>query len=446
MVPGLYILASLITLVLVLLLMRPSRVIYIRMLSLPVLCIIFIACLILFSDTAVKAALKGLDIWASVVVPSLLPFFIASGIINATGFSAASGILLEPVMRPFFNVPGCSSFALVLGITSGYPVGAKITADLRKSGALTKTEAERLLAFTNNSGPLFIIGAVGTGMYGSPSIGMLLFICHVLACITVGFMFRFYRRSNAPCFGNNTGRFSAKRVWRSHRAEESGNTVRKNLLKDFKDRLMRENRSGLDIGTLLGSAVKDSVSTILAIGGFITVFSVVISILDKAGIIQAISKALLLPLPQECRQNGLGGVISGLLSGMLEITTGSGLLSREALAPNDIKLPAASFIIGWAGLSVHLQVMSIVSGTDINTRPYLLGKFLQGTAAALYTWLGTRLFRLGGIMTEPILGIAGFDFNGFFRILGRSLLLLSAALVIWICMICRPRSGINSRV
>ncbi|MFY9569028.1 MAG: nucleoside recognition domain-containing protein, partial [Acetivibrionales bacterium] len=169
--------------VLLLLIVQPSGTIYIRLLSIPVLCIIFTACLILFTDTAAKSALNGLNLWAAVVVPSLFPFFVASEMLSRSGFARLTGKLLEPVMRPVFNVPGCSSLALALGITSGYPVGAKITSDLRKSNALTRTEAERLLAFTNNSGPLFITGAVGTGMLGSASAGMFLYICHILACI-----------------------------------------------------------------------------------------------------------------------------------------------------------------------------------------------------------------------------------------------------------------------
>ncbi|MEN6313671.1 MAG: nucleoside recognition domain-containing protein, partial [Clostridiaceae bacterium] len=183
----------LVALAAIFILVQPSKVIYIKLLSVPALCLLFILCLILLSDAAVKSALDGMRLWAGVVVPSLFPFFAAAEIMNSSGFIRASGLLLEPVMRPLFNVPGCGSFALVMGILSGYPVGAKITCDLKNNGELDKVEAERLLAFTNNSGPLFIIGAVGTGMYGSPRLGIFIYICHLLACITVGFIFRFYK-------------------------------------------------------------------------------------------------------------------------------------------------------------------------------------------------------------------------------------------------------------
>lgn len=63
-------------------------------------------------------------------------------------------------MKPLFNVPGEGAFPLIMGIISGYPVGAKIVTNFRKENICTKEEAERLLTFTNNSGPLFIIGTV----------------------------------------------------------------------------------------------------------------------------------------------------------------------------------------------------------------------------------------------------------------------------------------------
>ena len=70
-------------------------------------------------------------------------------------------------MRPLFNIPGSGAFAVALGITSGYPVGAKISNELFESGECTKQEAERLLSFTNTSGPLFIVSAIGIGMFNN---------------------------------------------------------------------------------------------------------------------------------------------------------------------------------------------------------------------------------------------------------------------------------------
>ena len=76
-------------------------------------------------------------------------------------------------MRPLFNVPGEDSYPLIMGIVSGYPVGAKIVCDLRNKNILTKPEAERLLAFNNNSGPLFILGTIGIGLFKDTTTGII---------------------------------------------------------------------------------------------------------------------------------------------------------------------------------------------------------------------------------------------------------------------------------
>jgi len=83
--------------------------------------------------------------------------------------------------------------ALILGIISGYPVGAKTVANLKENGLCSDIEAERLIAFTNNSGPLFIIGTVGLGIFLDVKIGFLLLLIHILASLTVGFIFRFWK-------------------------------------------------------------------------------------------------------------------------------------------------------------------------------------------------------------------------------------------------------------
>ena len=194
-------------LALIMLLLQPSVVMHLKQLILPALCILFVVCLVLMSGTVLEAAMNGLALWVSAIVPALFPFYVAVEILNATGFVRSFDKLLDPIMRPLFNVPGSASFALIMGIISGYPVGAKITSDLRNRGMITKAEAERLLAFTNNSGPLFIIGAVGTTIYGSLSIGLLLFTCHVLACISVGLLFRFVSTGDRGWF-SQWGRFS----------------------------------------------------------------------------------------------------------------------------------------------------------------------------------------------------------------------------------------------
>lgn len=160
---------------------------------LPLLFLAFTLLLIVFSRSNMAAVKNGLQLWVNNIIPSLFPFFIAVELLNNTTIPRLLGKWLEPLMRPLFNVPGIGAYALFMGVISGYPVGAKIVTDLRNDNLCTKAEGERLLTFTNNSGPLFILGSVGIAMFKDTSIGLLLLATHLMACLTVAFIFRFWK-------------------------------------------------------------------------------------------------------------------------------------------------------------------------------------------------------------------------------------------------------------
>jgi len=271
-------------------------------------------------------------------------------------------------MRPLFNVPGCGSFAFAMGITSGYPVGAKITAEMRKDRLLTRTEAERLLAFSNNSGPLFIVGAVAAGMFKMPQAGVFLLACHIAACITVGFLLRFYGRGKDSC--------------------EIDKSYNRQVLSSFRKELFSSRRRPqAGFASAFGNAIRDSVAMMLTIGGFIILFSVVINLLLELGVIYSFSAVIsLFLLPLDISFD----IVAAVMSGIFEITTGINMASKATGVPLSQQLAATSFIAGWAGLSVHSQVLSIVSETDISLKPYFLGKLLQGLFAGIYTLIGLK--------------------------------------------------------
>ena len=112
--------------------------------------------LIVFSEHGYHATVGALKLFFEVVFPSLLPFFILSDVLLSTGMVHFLGVFFEPMMRPLFNVPGVGSFVFSMGLAAGYPMDAVLTAKFRKQGLCTKTEAERLLAFTNSADPLFV--------------------------------------------------------------------------------------------------------------------------------------------------------------------------------------------------------------------------------------------------------------------------------------------------
>ena len=146
----------------------------IKQLLFPLILITFIICFIIFSNSNLSAAKNGLVLWANSVVPVLFPFFVATELLSHTNFTYYLGKILNRFMKPLFNIRGEGSFAFIMGIISGYPIGAKIAANFRENNICSKEECERLLSFTNNSGPLFIIGTVGISLFGNSTIGYLL--------------------------------------------------------------------------------------------------------------------------------------------------------------------------------------------------------------------------------------------------------------------------------
>lgn len=324
----------------------------------PAFFVLFTICLVLFSSSNLSAARNGLELWANSVIPSLFPFFVATELISYTPFINIVGKYVNKFMKPLFNVRGEGAFAFLMGIISGYPVGAKIACNLRSSNVCTKEECERLLAFTNNSGPLFIIGTVGIGMFGNSTIGILLLITHVLACITVGIAFRFWKSSSKSS---------------------------QHLLNKSSEYLQNNNVGLSNLGEIIGKSISNSISTILNIGGFIVIFSVIISILKNSNVL-----FILNPIFKFFHISSKIG--ESFLLGIVEITNGIFAISNIPQKKLSINIVLSAFLLGCGGISILLQVWSITSKTDLSIKPYVIGKILHGTFAAFYTFVFIWMF------------------------------------------------------
>ncbi|MED4568770.1 nucleoside recognition domain-containing protein, partial [Brevibacillus agri] len=148
--------------------------------------------LVIYSQISFEAAVRGLKIWWEVVFPSTLPFIVLSEVLMGLGVVHFVGVLLEPLMRPLFNVPGTGGFVLAMGFSSGYPVAAKLTTRLRQQGSVSKAEGERLVSFTTTGDPLFVMGAVAIGFFHSEQMGIVLALTHYLSAIIMGLVSRFH--------------------------------------------------------------------------------------------------------------------------------------------------------------------------------------------------------------------------------------------------------------
>lgn len=325
---------------------------------------IMAASLVVYPEESFKASIRGLDMWWEIVFPSLLPFFIISEMLIGFGIVKFIGVLLEPLMRPLFRVPGVGGFVWAMGMASGFPAGAKLTARLRQEKQISRIEAERLVAFTNSSNPLFIFGAVSVGFFKNAHLGIILALAHYIGNICVGLIMRFYGRNDLE--EQEKGKSKSKFP------------IRTALVALHRTRV-NDNRP---IGKLIGDAVTSSIQTLLMIGGFIILFSVINKILFHlhitaflAYIIEFILKSLSLP----------ESLSVPLISGLFEITQGSQMTSQ---AQNTTLMHMAiitSFILAFSGFSVQAQVASILAQTDIRFQPFFIARILHGFFASLFT-------------------------------------------------------------
>jgi hypothetical protein len=84
------------------------------------LCLLCALGVICYPAASFQAAQRGLQTWWEIVVPSLLPFFIIAELLMNLGFVAFLGTLMNPAMRPLFNLPGSSGFILAVSYLSGF--------------------------------------------------------------------------------------------------------------------------------------------------------------------------------------------------------------------------------------------------------------------------------------------------------------------------------------
>ena len=359
-----------------------------------------IVSLVVFPKQSVSAAKDGLTLCLNVIIPSLFPFFVLSTLIVQLGLARLFGRILEPVMRPLFNVGGACSTAFVLGFVGGYPVGAKTVIALYENGSCSKAEAERMLSFCNNSGPAFILGVVGAGVFSSSKIGLLLYLVHTLSSVCIGILFR---------------RWGAKREKRG--ADRKINIESKHFTAAFTE------------------SVKSAFQSTLSICGFVIFFTVIIRLLFLSGLFPFLAQvigAVFAPVGLDASW------AERLLTGFIEISSGvwtlqgaSGELTRS--------MAMAAFMLGWAGLSIHCQVLSFIGGSGLSVRTYIMGKILHGILSAALVFAAAQIFvfdaPVASYLAEQVTGIASMRFGSAVVIST-----VSAALV-WIAFILFARKA-----
>lgn len=284
------------------------------------------ALILLFPEKCVSYACNGLNLWFQKMIPTLFPFMVLCGIMIRMNLTETFVKLLKPVLSPLFRVSPNCLYVIVTGFLCGFPMGAHVTAQLYERQRISRREAQFLLSFCNNIGPVYFISfalptlglsAPGTfadslpllfGMYGLP-------LCY-------GLLLRYtvYARS-LPA--EQTSPAPVPRTFLLEALDES---------------------------------VMSSLTGIARLGGYMILFN------------------LLNIIPALFIKNG---TVMAMLSCLLEITGGLQVLGS--------RMPFAGLcLLSFGGLSCLAQTNSMISGTDLSLREYGMHRLVLTAVSVFY--------------------------------------------------------------
>ncbi len=289
------------------------------------------------SQSILDAVSFSLYIFKNNIFPSLFPFFVLSQLMIKYGFVELIGNLFKPFMNKLFKIKSSAAFIFVMSIISGNPANAKYTKELLENGDINEYEATKILCFTCFSSPLFILGTVSLMFLNNKEVGLLILLCHYLGNIIVGLLIRNYHPSQ----------------------KENNKVSLKYAINSMHKKRISNNEA---FGTIITNSLISSINTLLLILGVMTMCLVITTIIDN--------------------NISLNSVFQSILNGYIEMTQGVKYISMEDI-PLKLKCILTVMILSFGGLSVHMQIVSIISDTKIKYFPFLVCRIIHSIIAGL---------------------------------------------------------------
>lgn len=277
---------------------------------------------------------RGLEMSGGILIPSLFPFMVLSVFLSLTDYARILSLPLRPVTTRVFKLPAELGIVVLLSLIGGYPVGAKMIAGLLEQGRIQQATAERMLCFCVNSGPSFLIAAVGVGMFFDRTAGIILFATQTAATLLIGWLISMrVPRQQTPMYNKPAYRGAAALVM----------------------------------------AVQGATTSMLVMCAFAMLFSGLQSIMLSGSLFTWLANVL--PVGKE--------VLEALASGLLEVTTGC---IAAAKIGGQLGFGLASVMVSFSGLSVLFQIFSCFGSRKIRFRPLVFSRIAHAglsTAMAL---------------------------------------------------------------
>ena len=288
---------------------------------------------VLFPDHVCEGAKTGLVLWFNTVLPALLPFMILSTFMIRQNITGSVSRIVYPLFHRVMGLSKEGCYPAVIGMLSGYPVGAKTAAQLYQQGRISRQEAQYVLTFCNNASPMFVLEYIGVKCMGLSNPFLLLSAMYLSAYLNA----MLYRRGR--CF------------------EEQPHPV-------------LQKWEGENKIVSLDQSILDAFVTVTKVGGYIILFTILAKLIED-----------MLPVSALIKYIGIG---------ILEITTGGNMISGLGIDP----VARNTIIVGlcaFGGFSSVAQTASVLSDTDLSIGTYLAAKISQTAIivflAILYIWI-----------------------------------------------------------
>jgi len=278
-----------------------------------------------------NAIINSSKIWFYNIIPSIFPIYIIVDLLLNYGILDYISNLFKPLMNYIFKMKKQTSFVFIMSMLSGFPSNSKYIKSLLDNNIINIHDANKLLVFTHFSNPLFIINSIGNNFLNNQKIGIIILICHYITNIILGFL-------------NRNSYLNLENTYKKVTHKKSS------------------------FITTLTNSIFNTIKILVLLYGIITVFMI-------------ISSVLYTNLP-------INPFFKSIISGILEIT--GGIYYVSLLNINIIyKASLITFFISFGGISIHMQVLSILEGYKIKYLDYIKFRLIHAivSTSLVYTIL-----------------------------------------------------------
>ena len=281
----------------------------------------FFVIMLIFPRQTFEGASNGLLLWFQVILPTLLPFIILSNLFIHTNAVTYISNIIKPFVQKLFRVSDHGCYAVFVGFLCGYPMGAKVVADLMQTGKISQKEGQYLLSFCNNTSPMFIISFIVMQNFRDESLLFGTLVLLYVGPILCSFLFRsFYIDETRPTSN------------------------------DTCDTSFRFNFHIFD------TCIMNGFETITKVGGYIILFSILFALTKQLPLMW------LLPT--------------------LEISCGISYIAGLEI-PLTILFPYVLALTSFGGLCAVAQTNSMIQDSKLSILPYIIQKLITALVTSL---------------------------------------------------------------